>query len=209
CNANANNTALHPDPTPPLTIYLPRRPATLPLAISATLTGAVVWITVTGLAPAYRLATLITVPQYDRDDAVHQLTVTAALTTGTLLLAAASLSIWLVAYSRYRLRRASCDQVTSGAPASTRRVRPPNPVTAATWVLLLLTTSTSAWWWIVPHLNDAASNRSDAAAPLHNAIVGALAWLAIVLLCTAGLTTWTSREARHRLRRAATTTASR
>lgn len=204
-DASSDTNILGADEYPTLTIYFPRPPATLPLAISAMLTGTAVWATVNLLVPAFRLASLPGAPARERSEAVHQLTITAVVTAVLLLFAATTLTVWLVAFARYRLRRAACDQVVLGRPASTRRVRPPNPVTAATWVILLLTGSTAAWWWIVSRLEGASSPRFDAAASLHDAAIGAIAWLGITLLCAVALSTWAAREARHRLRRSAST----
>ena len=58
----------------------------------------------------------------------------------------------------------------------------------------------AAGWWIPLQLERTGGSPVDASEALHLAAVGGLAWLAVLLLCAIGLTTWASREARHRLR---------
>lgn len=186
-----------------MVVHYPRRPTMLPLAMGAMLTGVAAWVAVNLLVPGYHLAAITGLPRRDRAEAVHQLTITAAITAAILLLAASCCSTWLVSFARYRLRHTSCKEATAGTPTSTRVVRPPNPATSMTWALLLLIGSTIAWWWIVPRLDDASAPHSDALAPLNEAVAAGLAWLAVVLLCAGGVTLWASREARHRLRRSA------
>ena len=102
------------------------------------------------------------------------------------------------------LRRSSCRLVASPSTPVTVHVRPPNPATAATWILLLLSVSTAAGWWIPLQLERTGGSPLDAIEALHLAGVGGLAWVAAFLLCAIGLTSWTVREARHRLRGQAT-----
>jgi lysylphosphatidylglycerol synthetase-like protein (DUF2156 family) len=202
-DASTDTTVLDAYTPPTLKIYLPRRPATLPLAISAMLTGVVVWVAITFLAPGYQRAVTSEVARDDRAEAMHQVTITGAVIAVVLLIAASSVSVWLVAFARYRLRRASCRRIALSTPATMRYFRPPNPVTAAIWVLLLLTVSAVAWWWISSRIDVASAPTSDAAASLHDTAVGVLTWLGIALLCAGGLALWASREGRHRLRRSA------
>ncbi len=200
---DADTRAVDDEAPRSMVVHFPRRPTMHPLAMGAMLTGAAGWVAVNLLIPSYRLTAITGLPRRDRAEAVHQLTITAAITAVILLLAATCCSIWLVSFARYRLRHTSCKEATAGTPTITRLVRPPNPATATAWVLLPLIGSAIAWWWIVPRLDDVSATHSDAVAPLNEAVAAGLAWLTVVLLCTGGLTLWASREARHQLRRSA------
>ncbi|MBK9738750.1 MAG: hypothetical protein IPO93_04390 [Actinobacteria bacterium] len=79
---------------------------------------------------------------------MHALTVRAVLVAITLVLAACCFAIWVIATARYRLRRSSCRLVASPPNPVTVNVVPPNPATAATWILLLLGATAAAGWWI-------------------------------------------------------------
>jgi len=197
----ADTRSVHAKTPLSIVVYRPRRPSMLPLAMSAMLTGVVMWAVVDYLAPTYRLAALAVATQGHRAEAVHQLTVSAAIIAAPLLLASACCCAWLVAFARYRLRLTSFHHASVGTPTTTRVVRPPNPVTAMSWVLLLLIGSVIAWCRIAPRSAEASSTQPEAGAALDEAVVAGLAWLAVLLLCTGAMTVWASRESRHRLRR--------
>lgn len=189
--------------TPELrTIYLPRRPAAAPLVMGMMLTVVSIWIALCHVVPAFQLAARTGLPRQTRADTVHQFTVAAALIAVISVLAVACCSVWLVSFARYRLRRSSCDHIAARTTTIGRYIHPPNPATAATWLLLLLTASAIAGWWIAPRLDTASSADPDAIDAFNAAVLGGLAWLAVVMLCAALLTIWAAREARHRLRRA-------
>lgn len=194
------------DPEPQvLTIYRPRRPALTPLIAAIVAASAGAWIFIMVLAPTYQLAAARGFSPHERADEIRQLTIAAFLVAVALALTAGCLAAWLVTYSRYRLRRSSCDQVTRRATPMTRYLRPPNPATAAAWILLLLSASGVAGWWIPLQFERASGSGADAIEALGLASSGALVWMAVFVLCTAGLTTWGASEARHRLRRRSVT----
>ena len=95
------------------------------------------WLTIQVLIPAYQRAGLAGISRSERAVEVHALTVAAALVAITLVVAACCFGVWVVATARYRLRRSSCRLVASQSTPVTVYVRPPNPATAATWILLL------------------------------------------------------------------------
>ena len=186
-----------------VTIYQPRRPRLTPLTVGVMALAASAWLTIQILIPAYQGAGLTGISRSERAIEVHALTVAASLTALAVVLAAVCSGVWVAATARYRLRRSSCRLVASQSTPVTLNVRPPNPATAATWILLLLAASTAGGWWFPMQLERAGGSRVDASEALHLVGVGGLVWLAVFLLCMMGLTTWAAREARHRLRRAA------
>ena len=186
-----------------VTVYQPRRPRLTPLAVGVLALAASAWLTIQVLIPAYQGAGQAGISRAERAVEVHDLTVAAALVAIALVVAVSCFGVWAVATARYRLRRSSCRLVASQSTPVTVYVRPPNPATAATWILLLLAASTAAGWWIPLQLERTGGSPVDASEALHLAGVGGLAWLAVFLLCAIGLTTWAAREARHRLRRTA------
>lgn len=186
-----------------ITVYQPRRPRLTPLTVGVLALATTAWLIIRLLVPVYQRAGQADISRADRAVEVHNLTIAAALVTITLVVAVSCIGIWAVTTARFRLRRSSCRLVASQSTPVTVYVRPPNPATAATWILLLLSASTAAGWWAPLQLGNTARSSSDAVEALHLAAVGAVAWLAVLLLCMLGLTTWAAREARHRLRRAA------
>lgn len=186
-----------------ITVYQPPRPRLLPLAVGALALAASAWLTIQVLMPAYQGAGLTGISRSQRAIEVHTLTVAASLTALAVVVAAVCFGVWAAATARYRLRRASCRLVASQSTPATRNVRPPNPATAATWILLLLASSTAGVWWIPLQLERTGGSPVDTSEALHLVGVGGSVWLAVFLLCASGLTTWAAREARHRLRRTA------
>ena len=187
-----------------VTVYQPRRPRLTPLTVGVLALAASVWLTIQVLTPAYRDAGQAGISRAERAVEVHDLTIAAAYVSIALVVAVSCIGIWAASTARYMLRRSSCRLVASPSTPVTVHVRPPNPATAATWILLLLSVSTAAGWWIPLQLQRAGSSPLDASEALHLAGVGGLAWVAAFLLCAIGLTSWTVREARHRLRGRAT-----
>jgi hypothetical protein len=161
------------------------------------------WLSIQFLIPIYRGAGLTGISRSERAIEVHTLTVAASLTALAVVVATGCFGVWAAATARYRLRRSSCRLVASQSTPVTLNVRPPNPATAATWILLLLAASTAAGWWIPLQLERTSGSPLDAREALHLAGVGGLVWLAVILLCMLGLTIWAAREARHRLRQTA------
>lgn len=192
-----------------LTIFRPQRPMVSPLAVGALAACTFAWLVVQRLIPTYEVATLTGLGRQERVIAVRELLVFSAVAAGAVLVVVASLSTWVIVYARYRLRRSAFDKAMSGATPAMRTVRPPNPATAVTWVLLLLTTSASAYWWITSRLDRALSGDAETVAWVNSAALAGIGWLAIIVLCIVGLAAWSAREARHRLRRAASDRASR
>lgn len=186
-----------------ITIYRPRRPAPGPLAAAGVAASVAVWMVIAVLLPAYQLATVRGVSRHGRADDIHQLAVDALLVALALALAAGCVAAWIVMYSRYRLRRSSYDQVTSTSTPRPRHLRPPNPATAAAWLLLLLSTSGVAGWWISLQLERASGIGYDPLVATQSAAIAALTWLVLFILCVAGTTFWAARETRHRLRHTA------
>ena len=186
-----------------VTVYEPRRPPLTLLAVGALALAASAWLTLQILIPAYQGAGLTGISPSERAIEVHALTVAASLTALAVVVAAVCFGVWATATARCRLRRSSCHLVASQSASVTVNVRPPNPATAATWVLLLLAASTAGGWWIPLQLERTGGGPVEASEALHLVGVGGLVWLAVFLLCMLGLTTWAAREARHRLRRAA------
>lgn len=183
-----------------VTVYQPRRPRLAPLAAGVLMLAASAWLTNKVLYPAYVRASLAGISRSDRAVDVHALTVGAVLVAITLVAAACCFGVWVIATARYRLRRSSCRLVASPPNPATVYVRPPNPASAATWILLLQGMTAATYWWISLQLERTSGSTVDAIEALHLAAVGGWAWLAALLLCAIGLTTWASREARHRLR---------
>lgn len=186
-----------------VTVYQPRRPRLTPLTLGVMALAASAWLTLQGLNPTYQHALLAGIPRRERALEVHDLIVTSGLTTIALAVAVSCFGVWAVATARYLLRRSSCRFVGSQSTAATVNVRPPNPATAATWVLLLLSVSAVAAWWIPVLLEATQGSSSDAVEALRMAAVGATTWLAVFLLCASALTVWAARESRHRLRQSA------
>lgn len=186
-----------------LTIYRPTRPALGLLATAVVAAFVCAWVIIMHLAPAYQLATARGVSHHERADAINQLPVVAVLVAVTLALTLGFVAAWIVIYARYSLRRSSYDQVTRQATPITRNVRPPNPATAAAWILLLLSTSGAVGWWIPLQLERASGSGSDPVVPTQWAALAALAWLVVCVLSAAGLASCAAREARHQLRRRA------
>ncbi|MHB1164551.1 MAG: hypothetical protein ACYC3K_04850 [Candidatus Nanopelagicales bacterium] len=186
-----------------LTMYRPRRPALGALVAAIVAACGSGWVFMTLVAPAYQLAVSRGISPHERAHEIHQLTAAAMLVAVALALTAGGVAAWIVAYCLYRLRRSSCEQVTRGVSPLTRYVRPPNPATAATWILILLGVSVVAGWWIPLHLEAASGSGPAAIRELRLAAMGGLGWLAVFLVCAVGLTTWASREAGHQLRRRA------
>jgi len=187
-----------------VTVYQPRRPRLTPLTVGVLAVAASVWLTIQVLIPAYRGAGQGGISRAERAVEVHDLTIAAAYSSFALVVAVSCIGIWAASTARYMLRRSSCRLVASPSTPVTVHVRPPNPATAATWILLLLSVSTAAGWWIPLQLERTGGSPLDAIEALHLAGVGGLAWVAAFLLCAIGLTSWTVREARHRLRGQAT-----
>lgn len=190
-------------------IYRPRRPASGPLAASVVAASVAVWMVIAVLLPAYQLATARGVSRQGRADDIHRLTVDALIVAFAFALTVGCLAVWIVLYSRYRLRRSCYDQVVRQATPITQYVRPPNPVTPVAWIVLLLTTSGVATWWIPQQLQSAIAIGSDPVDAMQAAALGTLTWLVTFALTTAGATTWACRETRHRARRSASQRATR
>lgn len=192
-----------------VTIYCPRRPAPGPLATAVVSASVAVWMTIAVLIPTYQLATAGGVSRHGRADDIHRLTVDAVIVAFAFALTVGGLAVWIVMYSRYRLRRSCYDQVIRRATPIPQYVRPPNPATPVAWIVLLLTTSGVATWWIPQHLQSALAIGSDPVDATQAAALGMLTWLVTFVLCAAGATTWACRETRHRARRSASQRASR
>ena len=190
-----------------VTVYQPRRPRLPPLTAGVLALATTAWLIIRFLVPAYQGAGQVGISRAERSVEVHDLTIAAALVAIILVVAVSCIGIWMVATARYRLRRSSCRLVASQSTPVAVYVRPPNPATAATWILLLLIASTAAGWWIPLQLENAAGSSTDAVEALRLAAVGTVAWLAVLLLCGSGLATWATRESRHRLRRSASSLA--
>lgn len=183
-----------------VTVYVPRRPRLAPLAVPVLALAGSAWLTIQVLNPAYQGASLAGISRAERAVDVHDLTIAAALVAITLVVAVSCIGIWAVTTARYRLRRSSCRLVASQSTPVTVYVRPPNPATAATWILLLLTATTAAGWWIPLQLERTGGSPLDTSEALHLAAMGGLTWLAMFLLSAIGLTVWVARESRHQLR---------
>lgn len=183
-----------------VTVYQPRRPRLTPLAIGAAASVASAWLAIKDLNPAFHLVVLPGISRHDRVDAVHDLTVAAVLVTIALAVATGCLGIWTVSTARYRLRRSACRLAVGRSNPTTVYIRPPNPATAAAWILLLLFASAAAGWWIALQLGATSRSGLDAIEAVHLATIGAFAWLAVFLMCSTALATWAARESRHRLR---------
>ena len=184
-------------------IFRPRRPRVAPLLAAIIAISAGTWVFLGVLVPKYRSIAARGYSPPERASEIHQLTVAAVLVAVALALALGCLAVWMVAYSRYRLRCSSCTQVTRQLDRAAPYIRPPNPATAAAWILLLLNASGVAGWWIPLQLRKVWAAGADTSETLRLASSGALAWLVICVLCAMALTTWAVRESRHRLRCAA------
>lgn len=192
-----------------MTIYCPRRPAPGPLVAAVVTASVAVWMVIAVLIPAYQLATAGGVSRYGRADDIHRLTVDAVIVAFAFALTVGCLAVWIVMYSRYRLRRSCYDQVIRRATPITQQLRPPNPATPVAWIVLLLATSGVATWWIPQQLQSALAIGSDPVDATQAAALGTITWLVTFALCAAGATTWACRETRHRARRSASQKASR
>ena len=192
-----------------ITIYRPRRPAPGLLAAAVVAASVAVWMVIAVLNPAYQLATARGVSPHGRADDIHRLTVDALIVVLAFALTVGCLAVWIVLYSRYRLRRSCYDQVVRQATPITQYVRPPNPATPVAWIVLLLLPSGVATWWIPQQLQSALAIGSDRVDAMQSAALGTLTWLVTFVLCAAGVTTWACRETRHRARRSASRRASR
>lgn len=190
-----------------ITVYQPPRPRLTPLTVGISALAASAWLTIQILIPEFQGAGQAGISRAERAIEVHDLTIAAALVAISLVVAVSCIGIWTVATARYRLRRSSCRLVASHSTPVTVYVRPPNPATAATWILLLVSASTAAGCWIPLQLGNTAGSSSDTVEALRLAAVGGVAWLAVLLMCAIGLTAWAAREARHRLRGQATSAA--
>jgi hypothetical protein len=186
-----------------VTVYQPRRPRWAPLILGAIALAGCAWLAFEVLAPAYQRAGLTIVSRSERAIAVHDLTVAASLTALAIAAAAGCLGAWAAATSRYLLRRSALRLAAGQSAPITKRVRPPNPATAVTWILLLLMSSAAAGWWIPLQLQRTDGNGLDVGEALHLAALGGWVWLASLLLGAGGLTVWVARESRHQLRRRA------
>ena len=187
-----------------VTVYQPRRPRLTPLTAGVVALATTAWLIIRLLIPAYQGTGQAAVSKAERAVEVHDLTIAAALVAIILVVAVSCIGIWTVATARYLLRRSSCCLVASQSTPVAVYVRPPNPATAATWILLLVSASTAAGWWIPLQLQRTGGSPLDASEALHRAGMGGLAWVSAFLACAIGLTSWTVREARHRLRGQAT-----
>lgn len=186
-----------------VTVYQPRRPGLTPLVLGAVALVGCAGLIIQVLVPAYQRAGLTSTSRSERPIAVHDLTMAASLTALTIMVATGCLGAWAVATSRYLLRRTAFRRAAGRSAQVTVYVRPPNPATAATWILLLVTSSAAAGWWIPLQLARTTVSQFYGGEALSLAAAGASAWLALFLASASGLTVWVAREARHRIRRGA------
>lgn len=205
-----NSIDLHPYPAADgddeparVTVFQPRRPGPLlPLTGTAVLAASLVVALQWGM-PAYLRASGHLPGRVARIDVAHDLALIAAVLAAGLVVACALLGAWVVRWAGYRLRRSAVVALCrDDQSAVVHRVHPPNIATALAWVLMLAAASALATWWIWHELDLLAAGAPwiDARAPAEHAALTGAAWCAVLVVAATGLTAWSARESRHRLR---------